>query len=516
MARLTVALTGDQPTDFIESLAANDLVDRILLNDQGSEQGAQLSERARSKSHFLEADPFTGSGLSRLLDSSKTDYLLLIMPGEQVRLGQRALERFLATAEDSGAGLIYSDFRDDLGSEARDHPLIDYRPGSIRDNFDFGPALLISKRAAETALARHGSIDERIRAAGLYDLRLKLSIDSDLLRIPEPLYIRVPSDLRATGVRQFDYVDPGRRDYQIEMEDIATAHLKRTGAYLAPEFEGLEAYEQNFPVRASIIIPVRNRQRTIKEAVLSALSQRTAFDFNVLVVDNHSTDRTTEILDGLAREHPKLIHIKPDRTDLGIGGCWNEAVYSSHCGELAVQLDSDDLYKDEHTLEKIAAKFDEKPYAMVIGSYTIVNFSLQEIPPGLIDHREWTRENGRNNALRINGLGAPRAFYVPVLRRLCFPNVSYGEDYAVALQVSRRYEIGRIYESIYFARRWEGNSDAALPLDTANRYDAYKDHLRSVEIMARKRINRQESGGAGEQGSRGAGGSGRGVWGGRN
>jgi hypothetical protein len=413
------------------------------------------------------------------------------MPGERVSLGQRALERMLQTAADWGAGLVYSDFREELNGKAADRPLIDYTAGSVRDSFDFGSVVLISKRAAALATERHGPIDGAARSGGLYDLRLKLSIDSAILRVPEPLYTRLPRDLRASGERQFDYVDPRNRDYQAEMERIATAHLKRIGAYLEPEFRPLERGREQFPARASVIIPVRNRERTIREAALSALSQKAPFDFNVIVVDNHSTDRTTEILTTLARGHSNLFHIKPARTDLGIGGCWNEAVYSDFCGEHAVQLDSDDLYADEHALEKIIAAFDEGPYAMVVGSYTIVNFDLQEIPPGLIDHREWTRENGRNNALRINGLGAPRAFYVPVLRRVGLPNTSYGEDYAVALRISRDYEIGRIYESIYFARRWEGNSDAALPPATVNRYDAYKDHVRATEIMARKRINRR-------------------------
>ena len=322
-------------------------------------------------------------------------------------------------------------------------------------------------------------------------MRLKLSIDSEILRIPEPLYTRIPRDLRVSGERQFDYVDPKKRDYQREMEEVATEHLKRIGAYLEPRFKKLQRVEASFPVRASVIIPVRNRERTIQEAVSSALSQKTSFDFNVIVVDNHSSDKTTEMLAELAREHTRLIHLRPERTDLGIGGCWNEAIYSSHCGEYAVQLDSDDLYRDEHTLERVMAKFEEGQHAMVIGSYTIVNFDLQEIPPGLIDHREWTRENGRNNALRINGLGAPRAFYVPVLREVGLPNTSYGEDYGAALRISRDYEIGRILDSIYFARRWEGNSDAQLPLATSNRYDAYKDYLRTVEMLARKRLNKQ-------------------------
>jgi glycosyltransferase involved in cell wall biosynthesis len=312
-----------------------------------------------------------------------------------------------------------------------------------------------------------------------------------MLRIPECLYTRIPVDLRASGERQFDYVDPRQREYQVEMEQVVTEHLKRSGAYLAPEFQVPANSNHRFPVRASVVIPVRNRERTIQDAVNSALSQRAPFEFNIIVVDNHSTDRTTEILEGIASRDNRLVHLKPERKDLGIGGCWNEAIYSEYCGEFALQLDSDDLYSDEQTLEAIVAILEEGPYAMVIGSYKIVNFKLQEVPPGVIDHREWTRENGRNNALRINGLGAPRAFRVPLLRQIGFPNASYGEDYAVALRISRDYEIGRIYEPVYYARRWEGNSDAALPLATANRYDAYKDHLRTVEILARQRMNQR-------------------------
>jgi glycosyltransferase involved in cell wall biosynthesis len=315
-----------------------------------------------------------------------------------------------------------------------------------------------------------------------------------VLRIPEPLYSRVPLDQRASGDRQFDYVDPRQREYQLEMERVATEHLKRIGAYLAPQFKTPALSEPEFPVRASVVIPVRNRERTIADAVGSALSQQASFDFNVIVVDNHSTDRTSAILEEIASRDRRLIHLRPTRNDLGIGGCWNEAIFSSQCGKYAVQLDSDDLYSSAHTLATIVAKLEEgncAPYVMMIGAYKIVDFDLQEIPPGVIDHREWTRENGRNNALRINGLGAPRAFYVPVLRQIGFPNVSYGEDYSVALRISRDYEIARSFEPVYFARRWEGNSDAALPIATANRYDAYKDHLRTIEILARKRMNQR-------------------------
>jgi len=476
-----------QTLSFVESLATSDLVaEALLIAREGHSIALEMT-----KTRVVQSDLFSGRAITELLEMITTDYLLLILPGEQVKLGSRAIERFFAVAEDSNAGLIYSDFKDEFGTGLSDHPLIDYQQGSIRDSFDFGSVIFISKRAATGATHKHGLIDERLEWAGLYDLRLKLSIDSEILRIPEPLYTRIPRDLRVSGERQFDYVDPKKRDYQREMEEVATEHLKRIGAYLEPRFKSLNRVEASFPVRASVIIPVRNRERTIQEAASSALSQKTSFDFNVIVVDNHSSDKTTEILAELAREHTRLVHLRPERTDLGIGGCWNEAIYSAHCGEYAVQLDSDDLYRDEHTLEQVLAKFEEGQHAMVIGSYTIVNFDLEEIPPGLIDHREWTRENGRNNALRINGLGAPRAFYVPVLREVGLPNTSYGEDYAAALRISRDYEIGRIFDSIYFARRWEGNSDAQLPLATSNRYDAYKDYLRTVEILARKRMNQQ-------------------------
>ncbi|HEY3138246.1 MAG TPA: glycosyltransferase family A protein [Blastocatellia bacterium] len=484
MPTLTAAMKYEpQSIALAESLAGSAAVTQLALMTQNPDEAISLSEHAKSKTSVVEGDLFSGAVISRLLDTLTTDYLLLFFPGASVELGPSAIERFLSVAEDSTAGMIYSNFRD--------HELIDYQLGSIRDGFDFGSVILISKRDAVSALSNHGRIDERLRWAGLYDLRLKLSIDSKVLRIPESLYTRKLEDRRATGERQFDYVDPSQREYQVEMEQVATDHLKRIGAFLSPEFKPVPRNEGRHPILASVVIPVRNRERTIRDAVKSALSQCAPFPFNVIVVDNHSTDSTTELLSEIASRDNRLIHIKPERTDLGIGGCWNEAIHSSQCGEYAVQLDSDDLYSDEHVLDRMIAKFDEGEYAMVIGSYTIVNFELQEIPPGLIDHREWTRENGRNNALRINGLGAPRAFYVPVLRQIGFPNVSYGEDYAVALRVSRDYEIGRIYDSIYLARRWEGNSDATLPLATANRYDAYKDHLRTVEILERQRMNQQ-------------------------
>ena len=492
MPTVTAALVyeGDSSRSMINALAASSLVSGVILVGEVHETDG--SATANLETQNVPGDFFSGKAAAQILDSLRSDYLLIVFPGEQIETGARAVERMVQVAEDSGAGLVYSDFKDKSGGTLSDHALIDYQLGSIRDTFDFGSMTLISKRAVNHAISKRGRIDDELRWAGWYDLRLKLALDSSVLRIPEPLYTRVPRDQRATGERQFDYVDPRKRDYQIEMEEVVTEHLKRIDAYLAPEFETRPASDQRFPVRASIVIPVRNRERTIKDAVTSALAQLSSFEFNVIVVDNHSTDRTTGILDEIAASDSRLVHLKPTRTDLGIGGCWNEAIYSGHCGEYAVQLDSDDLYADQNTLARIIAKFDEGNFAMVIGSYTIVDFDLKEIPPGLIDHREWTRDNGRNNALRISGLGAPRAFYVPVLRQLGFPNASYGEDYSVALRISRHYEIGRIYESIYYARRWEGNSDAALPLATSNRYDAYKDHLRTVEILARQKMNRHE------------------------
>lgn len=402
----------------------------------------------------------------------KIDLLHIGGPDVKVDPGPGMIERMEQVIRETGAGWVYSD--------AAGHPRIDYQLGSIRDNFDFGPVVAVSQDAVREAGSR-----PETKWGGFYDLRLRISEKRPIVRIPEPLYSASIADSRPAGEKQFDYVDPRNRDYQIEMERIATEHLKRIGAYLEPRFHPVPPATEQFPVKASVVIPVKNRERTILDAVRSAIGQKTDFEFNVIVVDNHSTDATTEILRSAA--DPRLIHIIPGRRDLAIGGCWNEAIHSEHCGRYVVQLDSDDLYINDAVLARIVGELEAGPYAMVVGSYTMVDFSLNVIPPGVIDHREWTRENGRNNALRINGLGAPRAFDTTVLRRIGFPNVSYGEDYAVALRISRDYEIGRIYDSVYLCRRWEGNSDSALPLEITNRYDAYKDWLRSVEIQARKK-----------------------------
>lgn len=509
MQSVTVALscswhedTGlDRFSEQVNLFARHAAVSRLVILHQGPTPSSPVPEAVSDKVRFIPLDSwFSGASIEAILEATDTEGLMVVLPGHQVELGQRAVERFLEVSQESGAGLVYSDFRELSGGEAVEHPTIDYQLGSLRDTFDFGPLIFLSKPAAEQVLSRYGRIDPQLRWAGFYDLRLKLSLDFPILRIPELLYTARSTALRAAGdvEKIHEYVDPQNRAYQLEMEQVATAHLRRLGAFLEPEFCWPPPPQDDFPVTASVIIPVRNRERTIADAVRSALSQTTSFPYNVIVVDNHSTDRTTEILRSLAEHHENLIHTIPQRTDLGIGGCWNEAIYSPWCGLFAVQLDSDDLYADAHVLEKIIGKFHEDcpdqagslpgsapRYAMVIGSYTTVNFNLQEIPPGLIDHREWTPENGRNNALRVIGLGAPRAFYVPVLRRVGFPNVSYGEDYAVGLRISRQYEIGRIYESLCLVRRWEGNTDRALPLDVMNRYEAYKDWLRTVELRAR-------------------------------
>lgn len=471
-----------------ESWQSHPLVDRVLnLHSSDALPPTTESEAIRVDSYF------SGSVVNKLLENWKTDFLMLVLPGGRLEWGSRALERLHQVAADSEAGLLYCDFRDRKGGETSDHPLIDYQLGSLRDNFDFGGSLLLSRTEVNRALEVCGPVPADLKWGGLYDLRLKLSQVSRITRLPEILYTRSTLDHRSTGERVFDYVDPAQRSYQIEMERLATEHLKRLGAWLKPDFNVVPQTSDKYDKLASVIIPVRNRVKTIGEAVYSALGQQTTFDFNVIVIDNHSTDGTTELLAQLSSDNAKLIHLIPEQKDLGIGGCWNEAIYSGHCGRYAVQLDSDDLYSGPGTLEQVVAKFREGGYAMVIGSYTTVDFGLQELPPGLIDHREWTRENGRNNALRINGLGAPRAFDVHVLREVGLPNVSYGEDYAVAIRLSRDYEIGRIYESLYLARRWGGNSDSALPLPTMNRYDAYKDFLRSQEILARLARNRNGS-----------------------
>ncbi len=414
--------------------------------------------------------------------------LLELKPG--IVYGQNFERRILQVAEDTGAALVYCDYIKREAGELKQHPTIDYQLGSIRDDFDFGSVILVDaglvSEFAKTAEAR------RYQSATLYALRLFLNRKGVIFHLNECLYTEEELDLRLSGEKQFDYVDPKNRQVQIEMEQAATFHLGEIGAlvdtskYISPDLN--EGY---FPVEASVIIPVRNRERTIKDAVESALSQVCRFEFNVIVIDNHSTDLTPNILSELQSKHNALKVIVPERQDLGIGGCWNEAVNSEYCGRFAVQLDSDDLYSSPSTLQTIVDAFYQQQAAMVIGSYRMCDFSLQTLPPGLIDHAEWTDENGPNNALRINGLGAPRAFFTPVLRRIQLPNTSYGEDYAMGLAFSRQFRIGRIFSELYLCRRWEGNSDAALSIEKINKNNLYKDRLRSIEIMARMKLHSQ-------------------------
>ena len=420
-----------------------------------------------------------------IAENTDADYLLLCTRMTSVRWGLYALERFLRTADDTGAVMVYSDHYSLEEGVLTKHPAIDYQAGSLRDDFDFGSLWLIKSQALLDYVAQTDRVDYQY--AGLYDLRLYLSRKGEIFHLNEYLYTEAELDTRKSGEKQFDYVNPRNREVQIEMERACTAHLEKVGAivdtnfYRQPDFD-----EQDFACEASVVIPVFNREKTIADAVKSALSQKTNFPYNVIVVNNHSTDSTGEILDSIDDE--RLIQIVPGRTDLGIGGCWNVAVNSDHCGKFAVQLDSDDLYSSPKTLQKIVDAFHEQKAAMIIGSYRMCDFDLNTLPPGLIDHKEWTEDNGCNNALRINGLGAPRAFFTPLVRQIQFPNTSYGEDYALGLAFSRRYRIGRIYDELYLCRRWGGNSDAALSVERVNANNLYKDRLRTMELKARQQM----------------------------
>ena len=420
-----------------------------------------------------------------IAENTDADYLLLCTRMTSVRWGLYALERFLRTADDTGAVMVYSDHYSLEEGALTKHPAIDYQAGSLRDDFDFGSLWLIKSQALLDYVAQTDRVDYQY--AGLYDLRLYLSRKGEIFHLNEYLYTEAELDTRKSGEKQFDYVNPRNREVQIEMERACTAHLEKVGAivdtnfYRQPDFD-----EQDFACEASVVIPVFNREKTIADAVKSALSQKTNFPYNVIVVNNHSTDSTGEILDSIDDE--RLIQIVPGRTDLGIGGCWNVAVNSDHCGKFAVQLDSDDLYSSPKTLQKIVDAFHEQKAVMIIGSYRMCDFDLNTLPPGLIDHKEWTEANGCNNALRINGLGAPRAFFTPLVRQIQFPNTSYGEDYALGLAFSRRYRIGRIYDELYLCRRWGGNSDAALSVERVNANNLYKDRLRTMELKARQQM----------------------------
>ena len=432
---------------------------------------------------------FSSSTIKLMNKKNKSDYLLFLTQDTLIQLGQFSLERFVNVAESTEAGIIYSDYYDIKSNNMSPHPVIDYQFGSVRDDFSFGPILFFDSKAFANASK---GIDSSFKYAGLYALRLAISRHHPITRIPEFLYSSIETDERKSGEKLFDYVNPKNRDAQIELEKAVTVHLKKLKVYLEPKFKKINIDKGDFEYEASVIIPVKNRAKTIADAVQSVLKQKTNFKFNLIVVDNHSTDGTSTILHEFAAKDKRVIHVVPARIDLGIGGCWNEGVHHQSCGRFAVQLDSDDIYKDENTLQKIVDVFRKEKCAVVIGSYQLTDFNLNEIPPGLIDHREWTPDNGRNNALRINGLGAPRAYFTPLLREIKIPNVSYGEDYAVVLAMSREYQIGRIYEPIYICRRWEENSDAALSIEKQNSHNTYKDRVRTFEMITRQRKNRNQ------------------------
>lgn len=420
-----------------------------------------------------------------IAENTDADYVMICTRHTTIGWGNNTLERFLRVADDTDAVMVYADHYKMVEGKMEKHPVIDYQSGSLRDDFDFGSLWCIKAQALADYIAQPDR--EEYQFAALYDLRLYLSRVGEIFHLNEFLYSEAELDTRKSGEKQFDYVNPRNREVQIEMEKACTQHLGKVGALIDTTFYRQPDFgEQDFEYEASVIIPVFNREKTVADAVKSALGQKASFKFNVIVVNNHSTDRTGEILDELKVDN--LIQIVPERTDLGIGGCWNEAINSSFCGKFAVQLDSDDLYSSPKTLQKIVDAFYKQKAAMIIGSYRMCDFDLNTLPPGLIDHKEWTDENGCNNALRINGLGAPRAFFTPLVRQIQFPNTSYGEDYALGLAFSRRYRIGRIYEELYLCRRWGGNSDAALSVEKVNANNLYKDRLRTMELKARQHM----------------------------
>ena len=416
--------------------------------------------------------------------AASADYSLIYTKYTGLVPGYFSLERFARIGDDSGAGMLYSDHFQIIDGQRRKMPLIMYQEGALRDDFNFGSVLFYRTSCLKKAVEES---NVQYPYAGMYNLRLTVSRMADLVHINEILYTEVETDTRKSGQKLFDYVDPKNRAVQVDMEKACSAHLKAIGAYLEPVFTPVSFDREAFDYEATIMIPVFNRERTIEDAVLSALSQKTTFKYNVIVVNHHSSDNTVSIVNKYTSD-PKLILITPERRDLFVGGLWNTAAHHPQCGRFIVQLDSDDVYSGPDTLQKIVDAFYEQQCAMVVGTYRITDFRMETIPPGVIDHREWTPDNGRNNALRINGLGAPRAFYTPILREVLLPNTNYGEDYALGLYFSRKYQIGRIYDVLYCCRRWEGNSDAALEVEKTNTNNLYKDRIRTWEVQARKQL----------------------------
>lgn len=475
--------SANQVKETIATLKASHLVNKIyLLTDNDCKEKIDGCE-------VISIDSLKSTEtIKKIAAKADAEYTLIYTKSADLRLGYFALDRMIQIAEDSNAGLIYADHYQVTGDDKKNCPVIAYQKGSLRDDFNFGSVLIYKSDDLKKAVSQ---MDVTYKFAGLYDLRLKVSQTAELVHINEYLYTEIENDTRKSGEKIFDYVDPKNREVQVEMEKACTDHLQKIGAYLTPQFKKIEFNKADFEFEASVIIPVRNRIRTISDAVKSVLSQKTNFKFNLIIVDNYSTDGTSEAIDKFASDE-RLIHVIPENKELGIGGCWNAGVHHPKCGKFAVQLDSDDVYSDENTLQKIVDAFYEQNCAMVVGTYMLTDFEMKMIPPGIIDHKEWTPENGRNNALRINGLGAPRAFYTPVLRDIKVPNTSYGEDYALGLYFSREYQIGRIYDVLYLCRRWDDNSDASLDIVKMNAHNTYKDRIRTWEVQARINFNKRK------------------------
>ena len=467
----------------VDGLRQNALVTKIFL------LATDANAAAVEGCEVINIDVLNSSAtMKKIAAASEGDYTLFYTKYNNLVMGYLALERMVRLANDSKAAMVYADNYQVVEGKKSNAPVIDYQFGSLRDDFNFGSVLFFNTTALKAAAAE---IDVEYTAAGLYDLRLKVSRQGDLVHINEYLYTEIALPVATEGESHFSYVDPKNRGVQIEMEQACTDHLKKIGGYLEPKFEEINFNQGDFEYEASVIIPVRNRVRTVRDAIKSVLSQKTDFKFNLIVIDNGSTDGTTEAIDEF-KDDERLIHIIPERDDLGIGGCWNVGVNHPKCGKFAVQLDSDDVYSDENTLAKMVGAFYEQNCSMVVGTYMLTDINMQMIPPGVIDHKEWTPENGRNNALRINGLGAPRAFYTPMLREINVPNTSYGEDYALGLAFSRHYQIGRVYDVVYYCRRWEDNSDHALDINKTNANNLYKDRIRTWELQARVELNKNK------------------------
>ena len=483
---MTVCIPFSGTEEGRATIAALNTLDALpaMLVLRGGECAVPPGCRTVAVDSVVSADTFR-----KIAGVVDTPFIALVLRESRMALGQFCLERMQSIAEATDASLVYADYLSVADGISTSRPLIDYQEGSIRDDFDFGNLVLLrTEPFRKVVFSLEGSTPRRY--AGWYAVRLGLSRMGSVVRVPEILYSQHEPDRRKSAEKQFDYVDPRQSAVQREMEEVGTEHLRLIQGYLSGPADEVDEDHDVYPVEASVVIPVKNRVRTIGDALASALAQQVDFPFNVLVVDNHSTDGTTEAISAIAGKDPRAVPIVPGRNDLGIGGCWNEAIMSKQCGRYAVQLDSDDLYSSPETLGAMVGVFALEHCAMVVGSYQLTNFQLEPIPPGVIDHREWTVSNGRNNALRVNGFGAPRAFMTKILRQIKMPNVSYGEDYAVGLAISRRYRVGRIFTPLYLCRRWEGNSDADLDVARQNAHNAYKDSIRTWELRARQQLNR--------------------------